>query len=114
MLDRDATGFKDKRNVEFNGQLALNYEIFKGLKARAFFAYDYTNLAQKEMKTACTFYTYDSVQDTYNPITKVAKGELMEKTQPYYKLWLYGSGKRRIRTGSWLDVIIRQHRLYLS
>ena len=85
MLDRDATGFKDKRNVEFNGQLALNYEIFKGLKARAFFAYDYTNLAQKEMKTACTFYTYDSVQDTYNPITKVAKGELMEKTQPYYK-----------------------------
>ena len=37
------------------------------------------------MKTACTFYTYDSVQDTYNPITKVAKGELMEKTQPYYK-----------------------------
>ena len=52
MLDRDATGFKDKRNVEFNGQLALNYEIFKGLKARAFFAYDYTNLAQKEMKTA--------------------------------------------------------------
>ena len=85
MLDRDATGFKDKRNVEFNGQLALNYEIFKGLKARAFFAYDYTNLAQKEMKTACTFYTYDSVQDMYNPITKVAKGELMEKTQPYYK-----------------------------
>ena len=42
-------------------------------------------MAQKEMKTACTFYTYDSVQDTYNPITKVAKGELMEKTQPYYK-----------------------------
>ena len=60
----------------------------KGLKARAFFAYDYTNLAQKEMKTACTFYTYDSVQDTYNPITKVAKGELMEKTQPYYKDYL--------------------------
>ena len=36
MLDRDATGFKDKRNVEFNGQLALNYEIFKGAKSPCF------------------------------------------------------------------------------
>lgn len=85
MLDRDATGFKDKRNVEFNGQLALNYEIIKGLKARAFFAYDYTNLSQKEMKKSFMSYTYDSVLDTYNPVTKVSQGELMEKTQPYYK-----------------------------
>lgn len=85
MLDREATGYKDKRYLEFNGQMSLSYEIMKGFIARAFLAYDYTSEMKKELKKDFKSYTYDQTLDVYNPITKVAQGELYQRTQPYYK-----------------------------
>ncbi len=85
MLDRDATGHKDKRNMEFNSQIALSYQITKGLTAKAFAAFDYTEERRDELKKEFSQYTYDQANDKYNSLTRVAVGELLKTSHPYYK-----------------------------
>lgn len=85
LLDSDITGHNDKRDLEFNSQLSLNYQIWDGLSANALLAFDYTDSRTSELQKELTQYTYDQTTDTYNPIVRQATGSLKKGSTPFYK-----------------------------
>ena len=86
MLDKSLSGYKQKKYSEFNSQLGLSYEIIKGLKLKAFIAYDKTEDYSKDFKKDFSAYTYNSVTKEYVEETKVSLAELERKYSPYTKI----------------------------
>jgi len=85
MLDKSLSGYKKREYTEFNSQIGLTYEIIKGLKLKAFAAYDKTEENSKDFKKDFSAYTYNSVTKEYVEEPKVSLAELEEKYDPYVK-----------------------------
>ena len=85
MLDKSLSGYKQREYTEFNSQAGLTYEIIKGLKLKAFIAYDKTGEYSKDFKKDFSTYTYNSVTKEYIREPKVSLAELEEKYNPYVK-----------------------------
>ncbi len=86
MLDKSLSGYKQKKYTEFNGQLSLTYEVIKGLKLKAFVAYDKTEEYTKDFKKDFSAYTYNSVSEKYVKEPKVSLAELNRIYIPYTKI----------------------------
>ena len=85
MLDREASGYKDEKDLELNSQIALNLNIWEGLSARAFVAFDYTDKKEKHLQKIHHEYEYNPLNNSYTVFDKVAVGSLFQRTQPRYK-----------------------------
>lgn len=60
--DSDYTGYRREKRYNFNGTLSLTYDIpgVEGLKARAFYSYDYSNTNNSQYKRAYNLYNRKS------------------------------------------------------
>jgi len=85
MLDRNLTGHKDRRDLEFNSQIALTYKIMKGLSAKALVAFDFTNVTKSNFKREVNLFSYNNITQKYDKIVKVAVGQMYQQDTLNYR-----------------------------
>ncbi|RAV27742.1 SusC/RagA family TonB-linked outer membrane protein [Sinomicrobium soli] len=81
------SGYENRMRREFNGSLALDWNIpwVEGFKARAMMAYDYRNKEWKTWQKELSEYTYDAAADIYEEKILRARARLESKFENYYK-----------------------------
>ena len=81
----DYSGYRRERRQNFNGALALTYDIpgVKGLNARAYYSYDYYATNNTELKR--TYYLYNRRNDdVLESFSRNSPGTLRRSTDPNY------------------------------
>jgi len=87
LSDADNVGYDRRDRREFNGSIALNWEIpwLKGLSAKALMSYDYNNLYSRKWYKEYYEYAYDAANDQYNVQSSHTISELTTKSENYFK-----------------------------
>ncbi len=69
ITDSDLDGYRKHNSKLFQATMSLSYDVpyIDGLKAKAMYSYDYNMWESKEFAKEFTLYTYDAVNNTYNP-----------------------------------------------
>ncbi len=81
-INSDLTGFRREKRYNFNGSLALEYQIpgIKGLNAKAFYSYDYATTNNTQYKR--TYHLYNRVGDTMDSYVRNPDSFLQRRTDP--------------------------------
>lgn len=82
----DFSGYRREKRVNFNGALALTYDIpgIKGLNARAFYSYDYYTTNNTELKR--TYFLYNRTNDgELETFERNSPGTLRRNTDPQHE-----------------------------
>ena len=87
LSDIDNVGYDRRDRREFNGSIALNWELpwVKGLSAKALFSYDYNNLYSRKWYKEYYEYTYDATADIYNKSRSHTISELTTQNDNYFR-----------------------------
>ena len=87
LSDIDKIGYDRRDRREFNGSIALNWELpwVKGLSAKALFSYDYNNKYTRGWYKEYYVYSYDTAKDTYNVSGSHIISELTTQSDNYFK-----------------------------
>ena len=83
--DSRFTGYRREKRVNFNGSMALTYDIpgVKGLNARAFYSYDYYTTNNTDLKRLYNLYKLGS-EGEIEPFTRNEDPYLRRTTNPAY------------------------------
>lgn len=84
-INSDFTGFRQVKRTNFNGALALTYDIpgLEGLNARAFYSYDYNS--QNNTSRQRTYFLYNRQDDgTLQQFTRNSPGNLERRNELGY------------------------------
>ena len=69
-MEKDITGYNETINRSFNSTFSLEYKapFLEGLSMKVVASYDATNYQNKNLSPTYNLYTYDNVNDIYNPV----------------------------------------------
>ena len=87
LSDIDNVGYDRRDRREFNGSIALNWQLpwVKGLSAKALFSYDYNNKYSRKWYKEYYEYTYDATTDVYNKSRSHTISELTTQNDNYFR-----------------------------
>lgn len=87
LSDIDNVGYDRRDRREFNGSIALNWQVpwVKGLSAKALFSYDYDNLYSRKWYKEYYEYTYDPAKEIYNTTGSHTISELTTENSNYFR-----------------------------
>lgn len=83
VIDSDLTGYRRNKNNSFNGALTLTYDIpgVKGLNAKAFYSYDYSQTNNQHYKRAYSLYSQNA-DGSLNTFARNTDSYLLRRTDP--------------------------------
>ena len=87
LSDIDNVGYDRRDRREFNGSIALNWQVpwIEGLSAKALFSYDYNNYYSRKWYKEYKEYTYDAANDAYNVSGNHTISELTARNENYFR-----------------------------
>ena len=87
LSDTDYVGYDRRDRREFNGAIALNWEVpwLQGLTAKALMSYDYNNTYSRRWYKEYYEYAYNAASDTYTAQNSHTISELTTRSTNYFK-----------------------------